>query len=51
MWAQLVVVVVVVAIEILQCYVRVEHLARLEQAGYDQVASLIVDKACALGTR
>ena len=49
MWAQLVVV-VVVAIEILQCYVQVEHSAQLEQAGYDQVASLIVDEACALGT-
>ena len=30
-----------------QCYVRAERSARLEQEGYDQVASLVVREASA----
>ena len=34
-----------------RCYVRVERSARLELAGYDQVALPVVNGASALGTR
>ena len=33
------------------CYVRVERLARLEQAGYDQVALPVVNRVSASGTQ
>ena len=32
------------------CYIWAEHLALLEQGGYDQVASPVVNEACASGT-
>ena len=34
-----------------KCYVRVEHAARLELEGYDQVALPVVNEACASGTQ
>ena len=37
--------------DIAACYVRVERSARLEQAGYDQVALPIVNGASVSGTR
>ena len=33
------------------CYVQAERSARLEQEGYDQVASLVVNEVSASGTR
>ena len=36
---------------LMPCYVRAERSARLEQEGYDRVASLVVNEAFASGTR